>query len=106
MSEFWPQIAAFILTKVGDFIVKCLGFLEIHKMVNCIDNFLIYGPSQETCQVLINTFILELNWFGFSCNTDKIINPNTKVKYLGIEIDTIEMTLSLPKDKLENVQEL
>ena len=104
--SFGLKSAPFIFTKVGDFIVKCLVFLEIHKMVNYIDDFLICAPSQETCQVFMNTFLLELRRFGFSCNTDKIINPNTRVKYLGIEIDTIEMTLSLPNDKLGNVQEL
>ena len=76
------------------------------KVVNYIDDFLICAPDQETCHVFMNIFLQELNRFGFSCNTDKMVNPNTMVKYLGIEIDTVKMTLSLPFDKLENVREL
>ena len=39
--SFGLKSAPFIFTKVGDYIVKCLGFKNVNKMVNYIDDFLI-----------------------------------------------------------------
>ena len=68
-------------------------------MVNYIDDFLICARDEETCQLNRSTFLQELSWFGFACNKGKIMNPNTKVKYLGMIIDSTDMTLSLPTEK-------
>ena len=54
----------------------------------------------------MNFFLDQLKRFGFSCNKEKIINPDTRVKYLGIEIDSTSMTLSLPAAKLVVLQDL
>ena len=42
--------APYIFTKVGDFVVKCLGFKGIKNIVNYIDEFLICSPNRGTCQ--------------------------------------------------------
>ena len=104
--SFGLKSAPFIFTKMGDFIVKCLGFNNVTRMVNYIDDFLICAPTEEACQFFMNKFLVELHRFGFSCNKDKIKYPDTKVVYLGIEIDTVNMNLSLPTDKLDNVRDM
>ena len=104
--SFGLKSAPFIFTKVGDFIVKCLGFKNISNVVNYIDDFLICAQDLVTCQRYMDIFLHELSSFIFSCNKEKIIYPNTKVKYLGIIIDSVEMSLTLPIDKLQKVQDL
>lgn len=70
-------------------------------MVHYIDNFLTVGrPSSEQCQddlVCLKTACAELS---FPLKEDKVVGPATTLEFLGITIDTVNMEVWLPEDKV------
>lgn len=46
-----------------------------------------------------------LRRLGFQINWNKVSDPSTRITFLGIEIDSLAMSLRLPEDKLLQVRE-
>ncbi|MEW8544217.1 MAG: hypothetical protein AB2693_11850, partial [Candidatus Thiodiazotropha sp.] len=46
-----------------------------------------------------------LRKLGFQINWKKVVDPSTKITFLGIEIDSIAMCLRLPDEKLSQVRQ-
>ena len=42
---------------------------------------------------------------GFNINWNKVVDPTTKLTFLGIEIDSVEMCLRLPEEKLIQIRQ-
>ena len=82
-------------------IMRRRGFMNI---VCYCDDFLIIASSKEECRRTMLELITILRKLGFAINYDKVIGPAQVIVFLGIEINTIEMTLALPQDKLEDLK--
>lgn len=69
-------------------------------MISYIDDFICVGDTFEECQhtqqVLINLLIR----LGFMVSWPKCSSPSQYTKYLGIYLDTQEMRLVLPDEKV------
>ena len=71
------------------------------------DDFFIMADTFEQCLSALNLTITLLCKLGFQINWNKVIDPCTKITFLGIEIDSEAMCLKLPDEKLVQVcQEL
>ena len=101
--SFGLKCAAFIFTELSDFIVRTMNRLGCTKIVNYLDDFLIYGDSFEECQSMQTMLITLLGDLGFITSWKKCSTPSKLVRYLGILIDSSSMSLSLPKDKLDKL---
>ena len=70
-----------------------------------LDNFFIKGETFEDCLNALNIIVRLLRKLRFHINWNKVVDPCTKITFLGIEIDSLEMCLRLPDEKLHQVRQ-
>ena len=76
------------------------------KIVNYLDEFIAISSSYEDCLSAQRELVSTLRFLGFHVAFDKLVHPSNTVTYLGIEIDSANMELRLPKAKLTKLREL
>ena len=69
-----------------------------------LDDFLVIGRTREECQVAFDTLYSLLLSLGFTISPSKVVHPCQKLVFLGVEIDTIQLSLSLPQRKLHDLK--
>ena len=72
----------------------------LKAVVVYLDDFFIKADSFEDCVDALNLVISVLRKLGFHINWQKVTDPSTRIIFLGIEIDSSNMCLRLPDDKL------
>ena len=100
--SFGTRVAPFIFSRLTDAIVRHLNHIGI-KTVNYLDDFIVFGSDMESCrhaQLTLHTLLRDL---GFHIAYKKVVSPSTVVTYLGIQIDSLSMTLKLPPSKMEKL---
>ena len=70
-----------------------------------LDDFLLVSESKEVCAEALQTLILLLRKLGFMIHWGKVVDPTTRITFLGIELDSVKMTLRLPEEKLLALRE-
>ena len=98
--SFGLRCAPYIFTEISNFITRTMERLGFACVANYLDDFLIFGSSYQDCQMAQTTLITLLGELGFLVSWKKCSTPSTSVRYLGIIIDSMTMSLSLPEDKL------
>ena len=79
------------------------GFWDI---VMYLDDWLIIAPSKAECRVAMETLLGLLRNLGFAISYKKVTTPTESLTFLGINIDSVDMLLTLPLDKADQLQEL
>ena len=69
------------------------------------DDFLIIANSKEECEAALICLIQLLRKLGFAIHWGKVVDPTTKITFLGIELDSISMSVRLPSDKLDSLRQ-
>ncbi|XP_070572493.1 uncharacterized protein [Ptychodera flava] len=76
-----------------------------HSMCNLHRRLLILGRSFQTCQANVNAAVTLLLSLGFLVNWEKSkLVPKQEIQFLGMVINSQEMTISLPQDKVNRLQ--
>ena len=75
---------------------------HIYDVINYIDDFLGFGMPSVAC-ALFDTLRDVMHQLGLTINDKKLVYPATQAVYLGVMVDTIEGTVSIPQEKLQNV---
>ena len=78
---------------------------EGHQVWNYIDDFLCISLPSKINQsyVRLQELLAEL---GLTVSDKKLVTPSTKVVCLGILVDTVQCTVSIPPDKLHSIKQL
>ena len=66
-----------------------------------LDDFLIIEPSQQQCQIAVDTLISLLQSLGFTINWSKVVQPSQSLCFLGVEMDTVNRELRLLRELSE-----
>ena len=70
-------------------------------MSHIIDDFMFVGPpNSKICKSYLDAFFRLSKAIGIPLKHQKTVLPSTCVSVHGIEIDTINMEIRLPGDKL------
>ena len=70
-----------------------------------LDDFLLFGsPGSAQCADALRRAMARCQYLGVPVNPSKTEGPCTKLVFLGIELDTISLTMCLPHGKLERLQ--
>ena len=65
-----------------------------------LDDFLVITDSKSECWLAFNELINLLSELGFTINWNKVSPPCQQLVYLGVHINTVSRTLSLPQHKV------
>lgn len=76
------------------------------KVLHYLDDFL-FGGKKETdqCACIMAVFAEKMTLLGVPIASDKTEGPTTKLCFLGLELDTIEMTVRIPMPKVEEIRQ-
>lgn len=67
--------------------------------------FFIKADTFDACVSALYMLIALLRKLEFNINWNKVVDPTTKLTFLGIEIDSVEMCLRLPEEKLIQIRQ-
>ena len=70
-----------------------------------LDDFLIISENKHVCAEALRVLIQLLRKLGFMIHWGKVVDPTTRITFLGIELDSSSMTLRLPEEKLLHLQQ-
>ena len=95
--------APFVFTKLLKPVLhylRCRGF----RSVAYLDDFLCFGSTYQECLENITVTMTLFESLGFLVNKEKsVLLPSTKIVFLGLEYDSVRMTVGLPADKRSSV---
>ena len=74
------------------------------RIIAYLDDFVILGKTLEETVLSRDTVVCLLQNLGFVINLKKSVDhPTQRTEFLGMIIDSVEMTVSLPQEKLESI---
>ena len=74
--------------------------------INYIDDFLIFGDDFGACKSALDCLLSLIPTLGLEVSWEKVAGPASSLSFLGIQIDWVARTLSLPPKKLMEVKHL
>ena len=77
-----------------------------HHIVRYVDDFLIVAPTYASCKANLDLMLQVCRLAGFPVQPSKVTDPGTMVKFLGITINSVERTLSIDPERLQEVKSL
>ena len=93
-----------VFTKLMKPVVGLLRQLGI-RLIIYLDVMLIMAQSRDTALQHASTALDLLQGLGFMINYLKsVLDPSTKMEFLGFEVDSLTLSLALPRDKIRNVR--
>ena len=98
--SFGLRYAPFIFTQLTDFVVRTMNRLGYSNVISYIDDFIVVETTRDMCVQAQAVLFTLLGSLGFEVSWTKCTAPLTTVRYLGIDFNSADMTLSLPPDKL------
>jgi hypothetical protein len=76
-----------------------------HRTIIYIDDMLIFGETKQECEDSVRAVIEQMKRLGVIINQKKsVFSPSQQVEYLGFIIDSVEMTITAPKKKIESIR--
>lgn len=93
-----PQIFQRLSSAVCRILKKVYGYTAIAYL----DDFLIFGKNYYECSRAMYTLLSLLRELGFAINWSKVEGPSQQLVFLGVVVDSVTMTLSLPSSKLQD----
>lgn len=100
---FGLKCAPFIFTRLSEFVVRCMhhrGFLRVFQY---LDDFIVMEDSYTRCQEAQMVLIRLLHSLGFMVAWKKVTSPSQVTRFLGIVLDSFQMKLLLPEQKLQKL---
>lgn len=78
---------------------------QLDTVHHYLDDFIFIGKSNsDNCSALMHTFQDICSEIGVPLNQDKTIEPTTKLTFLGLEIDTVNMLVQIPVSKVQELK--
>lgn len=72
-----------------------------------MDEFILVGPANSpACEQNLRLLMQTCSNLGVIIASEKTEGPSTRLTVLGIQVDTLAMTLSLPHEKLQRLHDL
>ena len=102
---FGARLSPFIFHRCSQAVRRIMASMGFNVVVY-LDDFLIVESTRERCKEGLDTLVKLLRELGFGISWKKVEDPCQKLIFLGICINSIDMSLSLPEDKLKELQTL
>ena len=93
-----------IFTKLLKIPIAVLRRIQI-RIIIYLDDMLLMSQTVNSLVIPRNTLIFLLQSLGFVINLQRsILVPLQKIEFLGLEIDSVRMTLTLPQEKVKKLR--
>ena len=104
---FGLRSAPILFTALADALEWMVRRHGVQHIFHYVDDFIIVGqPRSEECAHAVSTTLNIFSTLGVPVEPDKCEGPSTSLTILGIEVDTDQMQLRLPEEKLANLNYL
>ena len=97
---FGLRSAPNIFSDISDCVVKIVKSHGVANVINYLDDFIIVADSYEECLASRHVLTDTLMHLGFTVSWKKVTEPAHRTTFLGIEIDSSDMSLTLPDAKV------
>ena len=78
----------------------------LESVLHYLDDFLIVAESESMCRAALQSLLRVFARLEVPIAPDKLEGPSTVLTFLGIEMDTVAMSLRLPAEKLTELRGL
>ena len=94
-----------VIFPVGEALEWILCQRGVKAVIHYIDDFLLLGPpSSPECKDALAVTLQTCQGLGVPIVPEKTDGPVTSITFLGIQLDSTSMAVSLPQDKLTKLQ--
>jgi hypothetical protein len=100
---FGSSLPCFVFQSLSDAIVRICVKKGL-KLISYLDDFLLIADTQQRCKESLDYLVELVYGLGFGVNWDKVEQPSQQQTFLGVKIDCVKITLSLPDKKLAEVK--
>ena len=74
------------------------------RLILYLDDMLLMAQSQSELKSVVKSVTQLLQLLGFTINWEKSnLSPTQRIQFLGFVVDSVEMTMSLPKEKVTKI---
>ncbi|MEW8547235.1 MAG: reverse transcriptase domain-containing protein [Candidatus Thiodiazotropha sp.] len=99
---FGGKLSPGIFHRLTQAVKRMMGRKGFNLLIVYLDDFLVMADSKEACAKALLCLIQLLRRLGFAIHWGKVVDPTNRITFLGIELDSIAMSLRLPEDKLSS----
>lgn len=103
---FGLRCGPYVFNLISEFIHDKLVELYNLRLVNYLDDYLTMCSTYEGCLENQRLVISMLRYVGFQVSWKKVTAPSQKTVYLGIEVDSNQMCITLPHVKVQKMKKL
>ena len=104
---FGLRSAPVIFNAVAEALAHMIRQKGVEELDHYLDDFSIVGcPDSQQCREHLNMALATCEEAGCPVATEKTEGPTTVLTLLGIELDSVQLQLRLPRDKLEKLKKL
>lgn len=100
---FGARASSCHMQRIASAIVRMLGDKGVVAKMY-IDDLIIVSPNRERAQHDLRVAQRLLHELGLPEAPEKVQHPDTQVTWLGVKIDSVSMSISVPHDKLEEIR--
>ena len=100
---FGARKSPFVFNRITQSIKRMMSRKGFSNIVVYLDDFFICADSFDECLHAYTTLVYLLRGLGFDINWDKVVDPCECLCFLGVIIDTVQGTLSLPNSKTKEI---
>ena len=101
---FGSRSSPYIFNALADLLMWILVYVAgIRHCIHYLDDYFSAAPTEDQCKQDMQTMSSTFTDLGVPLAPEKITGPTRKITYLGIQIDTEHMTISLPTGKYDQL---
>ena len=97
---FGARLSPGIFHRITQAVKRTMAQKGYDLLIVYLDDFLLISNSKEACAEALSVLISLLRKLGFSIRWGKVVDPTQKITFLGVELDSVQMSMKLPHDKL------
>ena len=97
---FGARLSPGIFHRITQAVKRIMARKGYDLLIVYLDDFLLISNSKEACAEALSVLISLLRKLGFSIHWGKVVDPTQKITFLGVELDSVQMSMRLPHDKL------
>ena len=79
---------------------------HVMDMVHYVDDSFLAASTRDDCQLRLDSSLSGMATLGMPVAEDKTEPPRTRIRFLGITIDSIDMSISLDQDRIDAIRAL